>query len=111
VKPPDPRQAAQIEDVGWQRLDKFLFHARFARTRAIAATLIGAGCVRINRQMTEKPHAKLRPGDVLTLALPRDVLVVRVRSLAHRRGPAAEARLLYDEVKEAGSGQSCANAM
>ncbi|MDD2876861.1 MAG: RNA-binding S4 domain-containing protein [Acidiphilium sp.] len=94
---PHPETA---EDVGWQRLDKFLFHARFAKSRAIAARLIGAGCVRINRQTTEKPHAKLRPGDVLTLTLPRDVLVVRVRALGVRRVPANEACYLYDEVAE-----------
>lgn len=90
----------QREDIGWQRLDKFLFHARFAKTRAIAARLVAAGCVRINRQSTDKPHAKLRPGDVLTLTLPRDVCVVRVRILAVRRGGPSEARTLYDEVAE-----------
>lgn len=88
------------EDVGWQRLDKFLFHARFAKTRAIAGRLVAAGCVRINRQATGKPHAKLRPGDVLTLALPRDVCVVRVRALGVRRGGATEARTLYEEIVE-----------
>ncbi len=90
---------AALEDVGWQRLDKFLFHARFAKSRAIAAGLIGAGCVRINRQTTEKPHAKLRPGDVLTLNLPRDVRVVRVRALGVRRGPPEEAQGLYEIVE------------
>jgi ribosome-associated heat shock protein Hsp15 len=94
VKPPD----TLAEDVGWQRLDKFMFHARLAKSRAIAATLIGAGCVRINRQITEKPHAKLRPGDVLTLALPRDLRVIRVRALGLRRGPPAEAQRLYEIV-------------
>jgi ribosome-associated heat shock protein Hsp15 len=95
VKPPDPL----AEDVSWQRLDKFMFHARLAKSRSIAASLIGAGCVRINRQITEKPHAKLRPGDVLTLALPRDVRVIRVRALGLRRGPAAEAQGLYEVVE------------
>jgi ribosome-associated heat shock protein Hsp15 len=88
-----------VEDVGWQRLDKFMFHARFVKSRAIAAGLIGAGCVRINRQITEKPHAKLRLGDVLTLTLPRDVRVVRVSALGARRGPPEEALRLYEMIE------------
>jgi ribosome-associated heat shock protein Hsp15 len=86
------------EDQTWQRLDKFLFFARFCKTRAIAAALIEKGSVRINRQPTEKPHARLRPDDIVTLPLPQGVKVVRVKALAARRGPAAEARLLYEEL-------------
>ena len=54
--------------------------------------------VRINRQVTDKPHARLRPGDVLTLPLQREVRVVRVLALATRRGPAPEAQALYEEI-------------
>ncbi|HQT61107.1 MAG TPA: RNA-binding S4 domain-containing protein [Acidiphilium sp.] len=97
MSPPEP---AGGEDASWQRLDKFLFHARFVKTRGVAARLVAAGGVRINRQVTEKPHAKLRPGDVLTLSLPQGVHVVRVVTLAARRGPAAEARGLYEIVAE-----------
>ncbi len=86
------------EDQTWQRLDKFLFFARFCKTRAIASALIEKGSVRINRQPTEKPHAKLRPDDVLTLPLPQGVKVVRVKALATRRGPAMEASHLYEEL-------------
>ncbi|HQT64081.1 MAG: heat-shock protein [Acidocella sp. 20-57-95] len=86
------------EDKAWQRLDKFLFFARFCKTRAVAGQLIETGAVRINRQPTIKPHAKLRPNDVITLPLPRGVVVVRVVSLSNRRGPATEAQLLYEEV-------------
>src|ERR1700722_5050152 len=50
------------EDVVWQRLDKFLFYARFCKTRAVAVELIEHGGLRINRQPTEKPHARLRAG-------------------------------------------------
>jgi ribosome-associated heat shock protein Hsp15 len=86
------------EDTGWQRLDKFLFYARFCKTRAVAAALVEKGGLRINRQPTEKPHARLRPGDVLTLALPRGVVVVRVTGLAKRRESAAKAQTLYIEI-------------
>jgi ribosome-associated heat shock protein Hsp15 len=85
-------------DKDGQRLDVFLFFARFCKTRAVAGALIEKGSVRINRLPTEKPHARVRPDDVLTLALPNRVLVVRVVALAKRRGSAVEARLLYEEI-------------
>lgn len=86
------------EDRTWQRLDKWLWCARFMKARSECARLVAGGLVRINRQVTDKPHAKLRPGDVLTLPLPREVRVVRVLALATRRGPAPEARTLYEEI-------------
>lgn len=86
------------EDKAWQRLDKFLFFARFCKSRAVASTLIETGAVRINRQPTVKPHAKLRPNDIITLPLPAGVVVVRVLALSLRRGPAAAARSLYEEL-------------
>jgi ribosome-associated heat shock protein Hsp15 len=86
------------EDTGWQRLDKFLFFARFCKTRTVAATLIGQVSVRINGQPTEKPHARLRPGDILTLPLPRGVVVVEVVGFAKRREGAARAAMLYKEI-------------
>ena len=91
------------EDTGadgraWQRLDKWLWCARFMKARADCARLVAEGLVRINRQVTDKPHARLRPGDVLTIPLRGDVRVVRVLALATRRGPAPEAQALYEEV-------------
>ena len=82
-----------------QRLDKWLWCARFAAARTSCAALAATGLVRINRQPTDKPHAKVRPGDVLTLPLRAGVKVVRIRALAARRGPPAEARLLYEELE------------
>ena len=95
--------AEDAEDAGtdgraWQRLDKWLWCARFMKTRADYARLVAEGLVRINRQVTDKPHARLRPGDVLTIPLRGDVRVVRVLALATRRGPAPEAQALYEEV-------------
>ncbi|WP_137180645.1 RNA-binding S4 domain-containing protein [Roseomonas sp. AR75] len=84
----------------WQRLDLWLWCARLAKTRAECARLVAAGGVRLNRQPTDKAHARLRIGDVLTLALHGRVLVWRVLALATRRGPPAEARLLYEEIAE-----------
>jgi ribosome-associated heat shock protein Hsp15 len=86
------------EDRDWQRLDKWLWCARFMKARADCARLIAGGAARINRQPTDKPHARLRPGDVVTLALRGEVRVIAVVALAARRGPAEEARGLYREV-------------
>ena len=95
-------QAAGASDA-WQRLDIWLWCARFLKSRADCARLVATGGVRRNRQPTDKSHARVRAGDVLTLALRDNVRVVRVRALAARRGPATEARTLYDEVPEPGS--------
>jgi ribosome-associated heat shock protein Hsp15 len=90
---------AEQEDREWQRLDKWLWCARFMRARTDCAALVGQGSVRINRQPTDKAHARLRPGDVLTVPVHGRVRVVRVVALAARRGPAAEAAGLYEEVE------------
>ncbi len=88
------------EDRDWQRLDKWLWCARFMRARADCAALVAQGSIRINRQATDKPHAKLRPGDVLTLPVRGDVRVVRILALASRRGPPSEAATLFEEMED-----------
>ena len=88
------------EDRDWQRLDKWLWCARFMRARSDCAELVARGSIRINRQATDKAHARLRIGDVLTVPVHNSVRVVRVLSLAARRGPASEARLLYEEISD-----------
>ena len=91
---------ADQEDRDWQRLDKWLWCARFLRARAECASLVAAGGIRVNRQPTGKAHARLRSGDIVTLPIRGQVRVVRVIALAARRGPAAEAATLYEEVEE-----------
>lgn len=81
--------------VSWQRLDKWLWCARFLRGREDCARLVATGALRLNRQPTDKPHARLRVGDVLTIPLRTEVRVVEVLALAERRGPAREAQALY----------------
>ncbi|MEJ0018972.1 MAG: RNA-binding S4 domain-containing protein [Acetobacteraceae bacterium] len=70
------------------------------RARSDCASLVARGSIRVNRQATDKAHARLRVGDVLTVPVHGAVRVVRVVALAARRGPAAEAQLLYEEIKE-----------
>ena len=91
---------AEREDHDWQRLDKWLWCARFMRARSDCAALVALGSIRINRQVTDKAHARLRPGDVLTVPLRGQVRVIRVLALAARRGPALEAAALYEELPE-----------
>jgi ribosome-associated heat shock protein Hsp15 len=81
-----------------QRLDTFLWHARLASQRSACAELAASGLVRINRVATDKPHAKVRIGDILTVPLRPKVSVVRVVKLSERRGKPAQARELYEEL-------------
>jgi len=81
-----------------QRLDKWLWFARFARTRSLAAQLASNGFVRVNGLRAENPAKGVGIGDVVTVAAPHATLAVRVLGLGLRRGPAPEARLLYDDL-------------
>jgi ribosome-associated heat shock protein Hsp15 len=96
------------EDRDWQRLDIFLWSARFLKTRSDCVRLVTGGLLRLNRQPTDKAHARVRVGDVLTLPLPHGIRVVRVQALATRRGPATEARSLYAEIDDNQAAASCA---
>ena len=81
-----------------QRLDKWLWHARVVKARTIAAALVTSGHVRINGVRETSPGHGVKAGDVLTIALDRNVRVLRVTAFAERRGDATSARALYDEL-------------
>ena len=85
-----------------QRLDKWLWFARFARTRPAAVRLVEDGHVRIEGRRTHNPAHGLKLGDVLTLALPHATIVVRLLSLGERRGSFDQARLLYERLDQGG---------
>ena len=80
------------------RLDKFLWFARLAKTRSLAARLCAAGAVTIAGQTVLKPGQRVRIGDVVTVPQGRMIRTVRIAALGSRRGPAAEAQLLYTEL-------------
>lgn len=80
------------------RIDKWLWQARFCKSRSIAARLCTSGRMRVNRAVIRKAHYGLRVGDVLTFPLGRHIRVIAVRALGTRRGPAPEARLLYEDL-------------
>ncbi|MBF9196120.1 RNA-binding S4 domain-containing protein [Microvirga terrestris] len=83
-----------------QRLDKWLWFARFAKSRTLAAKMVTSGYVRLNGQRTDNAAKGVGVGDVVTVALARATLVVRVEGLGQRRGPATEARLLYLDLSQ-----------
>jgi ribosome-associated heat shock protein Hsp15 len=78
------------------RIDKWLWHARFYRTRPLAQTAAASGRLRLNGQRIEKASTTVKAGDVLTVVRGNEVLAVRICAIAVRRGPATEARLLYE---------------
>lgn len=84
-----------------QRLDKWLWFARLAKTRSLAARLVEGGKVRVNREKILKPAQNVRSGDVITAAIGGGVRVVRIAAAGSRRGPASEARELYDDLTPA----------
>ena len=86
-----------------QRIDKWLWHARFARTRTAAQRLAVSGHIRINKQKVNSASRPVRPGDVLTLALGRAVVVLTVIAIADRRGSADLAQKLYAQHEPAAS--------
>lgn len=81
-----------------QRLDQWLWFARIVKSRTLAATLISEGKIRVNRDRVEKPSQAIKPGDVITSGIQRQVRVLRVVAIGKRRGPAAEAQALYDDL-------------
>ncbi len=88
-----------------QRIDKWLWFARFARSRTLAQKLAASGHVRINRRKINNAATLVAAGDVLTIVVGNAVRVVRIAALAERRGGAPEARLLYEDLAKLASPQ------
>ncbi len=80
------------------RADKWLWHARFFKTRGLATKLIAAGHLRVNGTKIAKASHGISPGDVLTFPQAKRVRVIRLVALSLRRGPAPEAQLLYEDL-------------
>ena len=83
---------------GRQRIDKWLFFSRAVKSRSLAAKLVVAGRVRINRDKAAQASDLVKPGDVLTITLDRRIFVWKVLGGGIRRGPAEEARTLYEDM-------------
>ncbi|MEQ8604983.1 MAG: RNA-binding S4 domain-containing protein [Marivibrio sp.] len=80
------------------RLDKWLWHARFFKTRTLAGDVAAGGRIRLNRRPISKPGQAVRVGDVLTFPQGPHVRVIEIQALSDRRGPAAEAQALYRDL-------------
>ena len=81
-----------------QRIDRWLWHARLARTRSAAQALATSGQVRVNRERIDSASRAVKLGDVLTVAFPTSVRILRVEGFSERRGSATDAGLLYDDL-------------
>lgn len=89
---PDPNAQPTI------RLDKWLWQARFCKSRSLAAELVSGGHVRVNGTPVSRPGRDIAPGDVLTFPQGARIRVVRIEALGLRRGPATEAQELYTDL-------------
>lgn len=83
------------------RLDKWLWHARFVKTRGLAQHLIEGGKVRLNGTKQSKASARISVGDELSFVAHERLHVIRIQALSTRRGPATEAQSLYKVLEQA----------
>ena len=81
-----------------QRIDKWLWHARVLRTRSAAAELVTSGHVRLNSERVTASSRLVRADDVITIALDRQVRILKVTGFAERRGNAEAGRALYADL-------------
>ncbi len=82
------------------RLDKWLWFARFFKTRSLASRMVEDGAIRLNANRVSKPATSVGVGDVLTFAQGRAVRVVRIVALPTGRGPSSEAQQAYADLSE-----------
>ncbi len=97
--PEEGRDAEPESDAGGvQRLDKWLWFARVTKSRTLAATAVGEGKIKVNRETVTKASHGVRVGDVVTSRISRSIRVLRIAALGVRRGPAPEAQRLYEDL-------------
>lgn len=87
-------------DLDVQRLDKWLWHARFVRTRGAATALVEKARFRLDGRTGIKPAQKVRVGDVLTFPLGKRIRVIKVLAITEKRGNATLAQTLYEDLSE-----------
>ena len=92
-------RTGQVDSTAGLRADKWLWHARFFKSRSLATQLCQAGKLRVSGLGVVKPHHKVKAGDVLTFPQARHIRVVKIVALSQRRGPASEAQGLYEDLK------------
>ncbi|NVJ92916.1 MAG: RNA-binding S4 domain-containing protein [Methylocystaceae bacterium] len=80
------------------RIDKWLWHARFFKSRTLASKFVQSGKMRVNGSSISKPHVNVKAGDVLTFPSGPYIRLIKVLEMGTRRGPAPEARTLYEDL-------------
>lgn len=86
------------EKIQSQRIDVWLWHARFYKTRSLASKMVRGGKVRLNGNICKKSSSVVTPGDILTYVRADDIYIAKVLGIGTRRGPAPEAQLLYEDL-------------
>ena len=98
-------EPSDVPDSGRVRIDKWLWAARFFKTRSLAAEAIAAGKVEVNAERV-KPAKLIQLGDSVSVRLGPYLHIVRVRGLSERRGPATVAATLYEETAESAAARA-----
>ena len=80
------------------RVDKWLWYARFFKSRGLAGEVAGSGAVRVNGDRITKASHAVRAGDVLTFPKDSHIRVIQIDAIGERRGPAPEAQALYTDL-------------
>lgn len=86
------------EKIPTQRIDVWLWQARFYKTRSLASKMVRGGKVRLNGNLCKKSSSVVSPGDILTYIRVDDIYIAKVLDIGTRRGPAPEAQLLYEDL-------------
>lgn len=85
-------------ELGVQRIDKWLWHARFVKTRSLAQKLVTSGKVRVDSEKITNAARKVSASNVLTITLERDVRIIEITGIPKRRGPYIEAQIYYTDL-------------
>lgn len=83
---------------GGLRIDKWLWYARFFKTRSAATKMVASNKLRLNGEVMGKPHRQIHIGQTLTFPQASQIRVIQIEALGTRRGPATEAATLYTDL-------------
>ncbi len=82
------------------RIDKWLWYARFFKSRTLATKLVNSGKLRLDGNLINKSHKQIISGQILTFPYGNEVKVIKVINLGYRRGPAVEAKELFEDLSD-----------
>ncbi len=94
----EPSSSEKLSESSAERIDKWLWYARFFKTRSAASKMVSSGKLRIDGAVINKPHRSVQIGHVYTFPQGNHIRIVKVLKFGNRRGPASEAMLLYEDL-------------